>query len=515
MADLKTFDYIVVGAGAAGSVVAHRLVKADKRVLLLEAGSNDNDERIYKTDIPSMTSMWGEDPVNWGYSTVPQDHLADRVIPIAQGRVLGGSTAINAMMYVRGSRHDFDYWHTLGNDGWGYEDVLPFFKKSETFEGGTSTYRGGDGLLDVIHYQNPAPSSSAFVAAAAELGYGDDEPHWDYNGAGHANHGFLYQSTRVSPERRATTASAFLHPLQDNPNLTTEVNALASKVLIEDGAAVGVEYLQAGKTKRAYADAEVIIAAGSFASPKLLMLSGIGPATHLREHGITPIVDLAGVGQNLQDHMLFGVGYESKQDLPFPQLLSEAGLFVHTNAQDKQQVSADLQFFFGPVQYFDDKYKIEGSAFTFAPILAQPQSVGQVTLKTGDPRDLAVVNPHYLESERDVEVLVKGVELARALAATSALADFSGRELAPGKDVTSFDALADYVRQSASTVWHPVGTCKMGHDAAAVVNSQLQVHGVANLRVADASVMPKITSGNTNAATIMIGEKAASLLQSV
>ncbi|RKH41378.1 GMC family oxidoreductase [Corallococcus sicarius] len=510
MTSAKAFDYIIVGAGAAGCVIARRLVEqAHCRVLLLEAGGPDDREVIHNTDLPSMTSLWGPDDANWGYTTVAQPHLNGRSIPIAQGKVLGGGTSINAMMYIRGNRRDFDHWNQLGNEGWSYQDVLPRFKKSEDFEGGASTYRGAGGPLKVIRYEQPSPVSVAFVQAAMELGYAGDD--WDCNAGQQEDGAFLYQSTRTRDNRRCSTAVAFLQPVLKHPNLTVATRAQATRILFDGTRATGIEYVQGGVVQQARAEAEVVLACGAFASPKLLMLSGLGPADELMRHGIAPLVDLPGVGRNLQDHLLFGVGYQSLQELPFPQLLAEAGLFTHAH-EALSAASPELQFFFGPVQYVDEPYRTAGPGFTFAPILVQPHSRGTVTLRSKDPRDLAVVDPRYLECEADVDVLVRGLGLARALANTRALAAFRGRELAPGDNVTRRDELITYVRNSASTVWHPAGTCKMGKDREAVVNPRLQVHGVEGLRVADASIMPRITCGNTNAATIMIAEKAAELL---
>jgi choline dehydrogenase len=425
MSNEQSFDYIIVGAGASGCVIANRLLeKLDCRVLLLEAGGSDDREVIHNTDIPSMTSMWGPDDANWGYMTAPQPHLNGRTIPIAQGRVLGGSTSINAMMYIRGNRRDFDHWNQLGSEGWSYQDVLPYFKRSEDFAGGASEYRGTGGSLKVIHYKDPAPVSKAFVQAAMEVGFAGDD--WDCNGAQQENGAFFYQSTRTDDNRCCSTSAAFLQPIANHPNLTIITQAHATRILLNGSRAVGVEYVQNGALYQASAAAEVIVSGGSFASPKLLMLSGIGPANHMQQHGITPIVDLPGVGQNLQDHMLFGVGYQSLQDLPFPQLLSEAGLFTYTR-EGMHAASPDLQFFFGPVQYVDEQYRIDGPGFTFAPILAQPYSRGTVALRSGDPHDLAIVDPHYLESETDVDVMVRGIELARELVSTNAFAPFRGR----------------------------------------------------------------------------------------
>ena len=506
----KPYDYIIVGAGAAGCVIANRLLEmTDGRVLLLEAGGSDDRESIRVASIPSMTSMWGPDDANWGYMTSAQAHLNGRAIPIAQGRVLGGSTSINAMIYVRGNRKDFDQWNYLGNAGWAYEDVLPYFKKSEDYEGGESYYHGAGGPLRVIDFTNPSAAAQSFIAAAEELGYAGNG--FDCNTAHQEDGAFLYQSTRRSPERRWSTADAFLHPVMDNPNLTVITGAMVTRVLLDGTRAIGVEYVHDGELQGAHADAEVILSAGAFASPKLLMLSGLGPAAHLQEHDIDVVMDLPGVGQNLQDHLLFGVAYRSLKELAFPPLLAEAGFFTRTR-QGMAQAAPDLQFFFGAVLFVADEYRVEGPAFTFAPILIQPKSRGTVTLRSNKPENLAIVDPHYLESPADLVTLVRGIEIAREFAHTNAMAAIRGAEIAPGAAVTDRAALAEYVRKNAGTVWHPAGTCKMGSDHMAVVNDQLQVHGVENLRVVDASIMPVVTAGNTNAATIMIAEKGADMI---
>ncbi|MGW2219440.1 GMC family oxidoreductase [Nonomuraea sp. NPDC001684] len=503
---MSAYDYIVVGAGSAGCVLARRLLDAlGCRVLLLEAGGPDDAECVHRTDVPSMTSMWGSPEFVWDYASTPQRELGGRVVPIPQGRVTGGGSSVNAMMYVRGNRRDFDGWAALGNDGWSYDEVLPYFRRSEDYPGGSPEYRGGGGPLKVVDYGSPSDASRAFVRAAIARGRADGTG--DYNGPRQEGLAFFYQSTRDKDGRRSSTSEAFLRPVLGEPNLTLETGAVVTRLTVEGGRAAGVEYVKDGRAHRATAAQEVVVACGALGSPALLLRSGLGPAAHLREHGVEVVADLPGVGRNLQDHVLFGIGYESLRELPFPELLAEAGLFTNVLGGD----GPDLQFFFGPVQFIDDRYRTDGPGFTFAPILLQPESRGEVRLRPGDPLR-PLVDPHYLEAAADLRLLTEAVVLARELVSDAAFDSLRGRELAPGPGVTSPAALAEYVRASASTVWHPAGTCRMGRDDEAVVGPDLRVRGVDGLRVADASVMPVITRGNTNAATIMIAEKAADLV---
>jgi choline dehydrogenase len=505
-----TYDYVVVGAGSAGCVIARRLIDRDDcRVLLLEAGGPDDRAGIHATDLASTTSMWGDDTVVWPHVTAAQDGLRGRTVSIPQGRVLGGGSSVNAMTYVRGNRLDFDRWRSLGNDGWGYDDVLPYFRRSEDFADGANDYRGADGPMKVVHYERASDASRAFAKAAVERGH--RPPGFDHNAEQQDNGPFFHQSTRTKDNHRASTAVAFLQPVRDHPNLTVATGALATRVLLERGAAVGVEYAVGTEVRRARARSEVVLTCGALTTPALLMRSGIGPAAHLHQHGIDAVVNLPGVGHNLQDHLQFGVGYESLVDLPAPALLAEAGMFLHTGPPT-HGASPDLQFSFAPVQLVAEQYRTGGPGFTFTPILAQPRSRGTVTLRSAKATDLPGVDPHYLRDTADLELLLRGIEVARDLAHTSAFTGLRGRELAPGEAVTERAALDEYVRDNATTVWHPVGTCRMGSDGNAVVDARLRVHGVEGLRVADASIMPTITCGDTNAATIMIAEKAADLI---
>jgi len=381
---MTSFDYVVVGAGTAGCVLAARLsVDPAITVALVELGGMDTNPAIYGHGLGPLTSLW--DPhgaENWGYATTPQSGLENRSIDIARGRVLGGSSAINAMIYIRGHRRGFDEWAEMGGGGWSYEEVLPYFRKSETYHGPASKWRGDNGPVDIIDYRNPSPVSRAFVEAAAILGATRREN--DFNGEEQEAGAGFYQSTRTIDGTRVTAASVFIKPILERKNLQLLSGARATRLVIEGDRVRGLELLSPEGRQTVQAERELIVCCGAFETPKLLMLSGLGPADDLKKLGVAVHRDLPGVGRNLQDHLLLGVAYECRVPLDPPELLAEAGLFTSTPAAAAQSIP-DLQYFFGPVQFVAQEYMTSGPGFTFAPILTLPRSRGSVTLASDNP----------------------------------------------------------------------------------------------------------------------------------
>jgi len=517
------FDYVVVGAGSSGCVVASRLSRSGS-VLVLEAGGSDTAAAVQELIAdPRQALRAVADPrISCPYAVEPQAGLGGRPAWIHRGLVRGGCSAINGMIYVRGNRRDYDGWAALGNEGWGYADLLPVFMRSERFAGGASRYHGGDGPLDVRPVPDPTPVAQAFVQAAAETGFRDSDARWDFNGARQEDAAGLYQATVTPDGRRASAATAFLTPATWASALTVKTGARARRVLFEGQRAVGVECLEEGAPRAYRAEREVILAAGTFETPKLLLLSGVGPAAHLSAVGVTPLVDLPGVGQNLHDHLMIPIYHLAKGHPGHSAFIAEAGLFTRTR-RSPDDLGPDLQYHaLGAMPWFGVD-PAETPNFVLCPALIKPESRGTLRLASDRPEDPPVIDPAYLREESDVTVLARGVELARELVAAPALRAFSlgaSPFAVPNPlDLTAWlgipargAPLRAFIRAAAATVWHPVGTCRMGRDPLAVVDPALRVHGVEGLRVADASVMPVIVSGNTNAACIMIGERCAELV---
>jgi choline dehydrogenase len=481
-------------------------------VLLLEAGGPDDRPQIHSEQLLDTLSLWAPGELDWGYVSEPQPGLRGRTIPVMRGKVWGGCSSVNAMVHVRGNRRDYEAWAAAGNPGWSYDDVLPLFRRMEDFDGGESHYRGTGGPLSVIVHDTPTPVSQRLFPVAAAHGFEDLGPAFDYNGERQENAVFYYQATKTRDHRRASTADAYLRPVLQSPQLTVQSRAFVSRVLIEGRRAVGVEYVQNGRTEQARADREVVVCGGAFESPKLLMLSGIGAEAELHEHGLKTIVEAPGVGKGLQDHLILGVGYLNRQAQPqLPTLIAETGIFFRTPGAPKDG-SPDIQLKFGGLKFVPPDHDREGAGFTFAPVLIQPKSTGAIRLRSTDPTVPAILDPDYLSEQADVDALVSAVELVRELAHDPGMDDFRGEELAPGEGVRGREALGDYIRKYAGTLWHPTGTCRMAPGPDGVVDAELRVKGVDGLRVADASIMPSIVAGNTNAASIMIGERAADLV---
>ncbi len=500
-----TVDYVVVGAGSAGCAVTRRLVESEAEVLLLEAGAPDEElrEAIY-TPVLFPTLFKGE--ADWEYYTEPQSEMNDRRLYHPRGKTLGGTSALNAQIYNRGSPWDYDNWAALGNDGWASDELLETYRRAENFTGtgGDERYHGTDGPLEVADLTDPHPSSEAFIDAAAECGI---DRNTDINGDRQDGVG-LYHVTQRNGER-CSSAAAYVKPVLDRPNFRVETRAHVTGIRFEGERVIGVTYEQDGKTHRTDVSEEVILSAGAYNSPQLLMCSGIGPADHLADHGIDVVVDLPGVGQNLQDHLFTFVVYERTDGQPPAETsnIGEAGGYVYV---DSAEPSPDLQFHFCPVYYMDHGFENpEGLGFSIGSTQVRPESTGMVTLASADPMDDPVIDPQYLSAEPDLAVLREGIKRAREIANADALSPFRGQELWPGESVTTDAEIEAHVRDTAHTVYHPAGTCKMGDGDDAVVDDRLRVHGVSGLRVADASIMPKITSGNTNAPSIAIGERAA------
>lgn len=495
-------DYIVVGAGSAGCAVARKLSDLSAgTILLLEAGGENVHPGI--GDPKAWPTLWGTE-IDWAYRTVPQEHTADRNHEWPRGRVLGGTSCLNAMQFIRGHRSDFDSWAKQGNSGWEYDSVLPYMKEIEDFEGGADDLHGAGGPVhvSVLSDKEPNPISVAFVAAAEELGYDttDDLNGIQLEGAG-------WNPTNIKDGVRQDMWHAMVEPVLDRGDITVRTGAQVRRVLIEDGRCVGVE-LADGEQIRTRG--EVVVSAGALESPRLLMLSGIGAAAQLAELGIDTVADLPGVGQNLHDHLLLGVVYEASAPIPAGRHnLSESVMFWRSN---DDLDGPDVQLAAIHVPFHSDQFSAPENSYTIAPGIVRPKARGSVRLSGTSLDDELVIDPNYLGDPADVDGLIDGIRMTRAIGDATAFEGWRLREVLPGPDVTTDDELRDFVAKAASTYYHPAGTCAMGQGRDAVVDERLRVRGVRGLRVADASIMPRIVSANPNNAIVTIGFKAADMI---
>ena len=522
-------DYIIVGAGSAGCVLANRLTANGKHsVLLLEAGPRDTNPWIH---IPlGYGRLFKEEAVNWMYQTEPEPGLNGRNVFQPRGKVLGGSSSINGLLYIRGQQQDYDRWRQQGNLGWGYDDVLPYFKRAEDQARGGDEFHGVGGPLPVSDWRHADPLSAAFVDAAVQVGIPRNP---DFNGAVQEGAGFFQTTTRGG--RRASAAVAYLRPAKARPNLHVETSAMAERILFEGARAAAVTYRAAGIPRSARARREILVSGGAYNSPQLLQLSGVGPADLLRSHGIDVVLDAPGVGHDLQDHLqvrivmrcsqaitlndivnnpfrkvMTGLRYAAFRTGPLTIAAGTSGAFFRTNPR---LASPDIQIHFLPFSTDKMGEKLHSfSGFTASVCQLRPESRGSLRIRSADPAAPPEIRINYLASEVDRTANIEGLKILRKILRAPALAPYVVEEVDPGDKVTSDEALLAYCRARGTTIYHPTSTCRMGNDPLAVVDQRLRVRGTDGLRVIDASVMPNLVSGNTNAPVIMIAEKASDMI---
>jgi choline dehydrogenase-like flavoprotein len=501
---MDSFDFVVVGAGTAGCVVAARLSEEpDRRVLLIEAGGDRGPDAM---SVPAMWPTLVGSQVDWGLQTVPQAGLDGAVLPYPQGKVLGGSSGINAMAHLRADRSSYDHWANEGATGWGFDDLLPYFQRTETTAGRDPRFRGSAGPLTIERATEIHPAAEAFFEACEQREYPVSD---DLNGA--QSEGICWYDRNIVAGRRQSAAEAYLRPILSRPNLTVHTGAAVTDLIVSGGRCTGVRYGRGGSDQRTVqAEREIILCAGAIGSPRLLQLAGIGPAQHLRQQGIDIVADLPGVGANLADHPLGVLVYSASQPLP-------AGANNHFDAlaavrTDPASTTPDTHILFCdvPLPPPGRAAPVHGYSFEFA--MLRPHSRGTVRLASSDPTAAPLVDPGFLTDERDVTFMLRAARAARDVGAATALEAWRDTEVIPGPHVTTDRQLHAYLRQSVGTYFHPVGTCRMGADTDAVTDTELRVHGVDDLRVVDASVMPSLPAANTNATVFAIAEKAADLI---